>query len=80
MKPKPVQWMYILVLVLLFGGYASTTTTSNENQQAVQESYQRLLDKQEISEVLYQYTYNFDGKSSLVVQISHGFYLQTVTR
>jgi len=62
MKCKPVQWMCILVLIVIFAGCASTTKTNVDSQVVVQESLQQFLDQQEILETLYQYTYNFDGK------------------
>ncbi len=92
MKCKPVQWMCILVLIVIFAGCASTTKTNVDSQVVVQEPLQQFIDHQEILETLYQYTYNFDGKNrinlqnflqkmlfgkySLVVQKNHDFHLQ----
>ncbi len=45
--------MYILALIVLFGGCASMTKKDVGSQ---------LIDQQEVLETLYQYTYNFDGK------------------
>ncbi|MDM8553970.1 nuclear transport factor 2 family protein [Desulfococcaceae bacterium HSG7] len=62
MKCKPVQWMCILILTVIFGGCSATIKTEVKNQKLVQESLQQFIDQKKILETLYQYTYNFDGK------------------
>jgi len=62
MKCKPVQWMGILVLIVIFGGCASTAKTNVDSQVVVQESLQQLIDQQEILEIISQYSYSWDNK------------------
>ncbi len=63
MKCKPVQWMGILVLIVIFGGCALATKTNVDSHSAFHESLQKLIDKQEILELLYKYSYSWDSKN-----------------
>ncbi len=62
MRCKPVQWMGILVLIVIFGGCASTTKPNVDSQMAAQESLQQLIDQHEILELISQYSYSWDNK------------------
>ncbi len=62
MKSKLAQCLTILMVTVVLGGCATTSKICKDDQVAVQESLQQLIDQQEIRELISHYSYSWDSK------------------